>query len=278
MPQVLDHFDITVETEGNCQWSSLDVNFAAPLTLDSLANALAYCIMGIRCPVDSEHFKWWDQAVRGIRTNSDNEKLILTAYIRASLGIETDPLPEEQVQALVAETLWYEIVSNTQANEGLPIKVEEPHFTVTEPGGDGLAVYRKADGGYLFRLWEVKKHNSDSNATHKITKGSEQLRDNGAGYLAKWSKIEQEVDHTHPGLSLFYARLVNMWIAASPDAKAGISVTKKGSSSITTTPIASARAKLTRLVHDSQVEAMVISIPDFTLLASKVRRIIWNGI
>jgi hypothetical protein len=156
--------------------------------------------------------------------------------------------------------------------------MEEPHFTVTEPGGDGLVVYKESEGKYLFRLWEVKKHNTSDTATSKITEASQQLSTKGAEYLAKWSKVSQEVDNEHPNLSMFYARLVEMWLTADPQARAGISISKNSGSYVTSTPVAKAKAQLTDMIHDGQVEVMLIDVPDFTALAEDMRKVIWSGI
>jgi len=79
-------------------------------------------------------------------------------------------------------------------------------------------------------------------------------------------------------LSFFYAKLVDMWIQGSSEARAGISVSKNDKSAICSTPITVAKKQLERFVNDEQVEVMIITIPEFNSIAEGVIKVIWSGI
>ena len=60
----------------------------------------------------------------------------------------------------MAEYVWY-ILAQENLPDGLTLRaIEGPSFSVTAPGGDGLAVYQRNDAVLVFRLWEIKKHES----------------------------------------------------------------------------------------------------------------------
>ena len=54
-----------------------------------------------------------------------------------------------------------------------------------EPGGDGLVIYEAVGGTLVFRLWEIKKHESQDMISATIRRASKQLSSRGQEYLAK---------------------------------------------------------------------------------------------
>jgi hypothetical protein len=247
------------------------------LSQTTLANTIASLIVESRCP--PAIYQKWKQSLDGTLQLTALEKKQLETYIKPSIGLNGSPATDNELQGVVAEYLWYEFIKNKQTASGRPIKIDRPSLRVTEPGGDGLVVYKVGEGVYIFRLWEVKKHASTTKrATTKVTEASKQLADNGAEYLAKFSKIEQEIDHQYPGLSEFHAKLVSMWLMASSDSGAGVSVTKEHASVMTASPISIMKTHLPDFSADDQLEGFVISIPDFVDLSYKVREELWRGI
>jgi hypothetical protein len=252
------------------------VVYSGSLSADTLAQAIACIIVRIRCP-DVVYHKWLE-ACAGTRQLTAIETQELETYIKPSIGLRGSSASDDQVQAVVAEHVWYELTRSADGEHGLPIKITAPSLRVTEPGGDGLAIYKTGESTYIFRLWEIKKHTGNNSATSKITEASKQLTASGAEYLAKWSKVEQEVDHQYANLSKFYAKLVSMWLEADSKASAGISVSKDDSSQITGSPIAIMKRHMPTFTADNQLEGLIISIPDFADLAHKVREELWKGI
>jgi hypothetical protein len=278
MQDVIDYLQITKHIDDNCEWTDINVFYDETHTIDLFAKIIANIVAEIRFGKESAHFDWWREKIAGTRRFSPKELEIIKAYLKPSFGTSEHPLPMNQVEAVVAETLWYHITKNTETVSGIPIRIEEPHFTVTEPGGDGLAVYDDGGCTYFYRLWEIKKHSTDTSSTTKITQAAKQLNVKGLEYLVKLSKIDQELDYSHPGLSEFYAGLVEKWYDGAEDSKAGISVSKKLASQITQTPITQAKPHLPNHGRANQLEAMIISIPDLSSLATKVREVIWSAI
>lgn len=264
-------------SESQCDWTRHDVTYDRGLSADTLARTIACMIVEARCPV-AVYNRWLD-SYAGRRQLTAIEKQELEVYIKPSIGLSGEKaVPDNQIQAVVAEHIWYELVRSTESDHGLPINIQPPSLRVTEPGGDGLVIYETGQSTYLFRLWEIKKHVTSGSATSKITKASKQLNDRGAEYLAKWSKVGQDADHMHADLSKFYAQLVSMWLEADGRANAGVSVVKDGTSQITTTPIATMKSQIPTFTAGKQLEGMIISIPEFANLAHKVCEELWKGI
>ncbi|GEM_PF-6906165 len=272
----LDNY-VTLEEvqEDNCLWLKYQVVYAADATVDMLADKIAELIIETRCP--AVIYNQWVDAHAEAVTLSDIQKEALRIYIKPSIGLPGKSATDNELQAVVAEYFWYEIVKSREEPEDL-VDIHKPSLRVTEPGGDGLVIYQADYESYIFRLWEVKKHVTDVSATSKITKASKQLKDNGAEYLAKLSKVEQERDREYPGLSQYYAELVPKWLESSSDAHAGVSLSKDDVSTVTTNPIGIMKTYLPGLNGDKQLSAIIISMPDFAEFTKKVQRSLWKDI
>lgn len=272
----LDDYVILSEIEeGNCTWLKYQASFSDQATSVSLAEEVANLIVETRCP-PKLHRKWLD-AFTGVATLTDIEKEELRVYIKPSIGLPGQPATSTELQAVIAEYLWYEVVRSREGDRRL-VDVHKPSLRVTEPGGDGLVLYQSGEGSYIFRLWEVKKHTGSGPATAKITKASKQLKSNGAEYLAKLSKVGQERDHEYPGLSEYYAQLVRKWIEVSEDTNAGVSVSKDIAAAVTDRPIGIMKRHLPALGGAEQLSAILISIPDFVDFTVEVRKALWRDI
>jgi hypothetical protein len=278
MPSIIDYFSVTEAIDSGCRWTVYELDLSSAQDISILAEEIAKTIVKIRCGDATNHYDWWVGKASGQLKLTELQSKILCSFLLPSIGTRDNPSPDDQIQAVIAESLWYSIILARELDDEILVRIEDPHFTVTEPGGDGLAVYQKNDDTFFFRLWEMKKHNQLATATSKITEASSQLKDNGAEYLAKWSKIDQEVDYTIPGLSKYYAQLVEKWITSSSDTNSGISLTKNTASFITDTPVTKAKEILTTHTEINQVEVMIIKFDDLNELGNKVRKVIWNGI
>ena len=91
------------------------------------------------------------------------------AAVRAYAGIgfglpeERDDAHEDHLQGHVAELLWNRLIQERQVcrDKRRLVYAHSVKPDPLEPGGDGLVVY-EIDGGTLaFRLWEIKKHESE---------------------------------------------------------------------------------------------------------------------
>ncbi len=276
MAPLNDYLKTTITRELDCLWALYEVVYTKEHTPATLAKTIADILVSARCP-DVLYRKWLSVSEDGTKL-SDREKMEIDVYLKPSIE-RSHPTGDDPLQAVIAEHLWYEIVRATNGANGLPIKISRPSLRVTEPGGDGLVVYQLEDSTYFFRLWEVKKHVSSSKpATIKIAEASKQLANNGAEYLAKVSKIGQEVDAHYPGLSEFYSKLVGMWLDADSKASAGVSVSKDDRNVISSKPIKIMKTHIPHFVEGQQLEGLFISIPDFAKLTKTVREELWKDI
>ena len=270
-----DYVTLEEVPEDNCVWLKYQIVYDADKTADTLADEIAALIIETRCP--PVIYNQWVDAHAGATALTDIQKQALRVYIKPSIGLPDASATANELQGAVAEYFWYEIVRSREESEEL-VDIHKPSLRVTEPGGDGLVIYQADYESYIFRLWEVKKHAISTSATSKITKASKQLKDNGAEYLAKLSKVEQERDREYPGLSKYYAELVPKWLESSSDAHAGVSLSKDDVSSVTSTPIGTMKTHLPGLNGERQLSAIIISMPDFVEFTKKVQASLWKDI
>jgi hypothetical protein len=66
--------------------------------------------------------------------------------------------------------IWHLLTLENTLRYGIPVRVDGPDWSVTDSGGDGLAVYRPADT-LVFRLWESKAHTGDG-AVRDVVNGA----------------------------------------------------------------------------------------------------------
>jgi hypothetical protein len=141
-----------------------------------------------------------------------------------------------------------------------------------------LVVY-EIDGGILvFRLWEIKKHES---ATKKVSatirRASRQLSSRGHEYLAKLAGPET-VEQAGP-LGEFYADIVELWLDGSDRAGAGVSVgTSAQHAPDRQRAFGSIAAAFPRFTQAGQRESIIVAVPDFPGFARRVREIVWSGL
>lgn len=270
-----DYVTLEEIQEDDCVWLKYQVVYNTHATAGTLADKIAELIIETRCP--PVIYNQWVDAHSGVASLSDIQKEVLRIYVKPSIGLPGEPATANELQGTVAEYFWYEIVRSREESEEL-VDIHKPSLRVTESGGDGLVIYQTDFESYIFRLWEVKKHATSNSATAKVTKASKQLRDNGAEYLAKLSKVEQERDREYPGLSKYYAELVPKWLESSSDAHAGVSLSKDDVSSVTSTPIKTMKTYLPGLNSERQLSAIIISMPDFVEFTKKVQTSLWKDI
>ncbi|WP_163508961.1 hypothetical protein [Fodinicola acaciae] len=155
--------------------------------------------------------------------------------------------------------------------------LSEPSYSVTEQGEDGFVVYAPpgANVSLFFRLWEIKKHNTENTAvTATVRRASDQLNIRGLQYLAKLTSAHRQTDGD---LGRLFAELGDLWINADPRAGAGVGVATN-----TLTPPATCfsplETTLDRFVNAGQLEGLLCVIEDFTEFADEVRRMVWSAL
>jgi hypothetical protein len=147
-----------------------------------------------------------------------------------------------------------------------------------EPGGDGLVVYELEGGTLVFRLWEIKKHESQARkVSATIGRASKQLSSRGQEYLAKLAGPET-VEQAGP-LGEFYADIVELWLDGSDRAGAGVSVgTSARYAPNRPQAFGSIATAFPHFKQAGQLESIIVAVPDFPEFATRVREIVWSGL
>ena len=183
-----------------------------------------------------------------------------------------DGASDEHIEGFVAEHIWHLLTLEDALTFGVPVRVDEPDWSVTDSGGDGLAIYRW-NGALVFRLWESKAHTGEGTVRDVVNGACRQVNSNALRYLARFSKVGQGLGD--PELQQFYGRLLELWRAAAREAGGGISVTTKSDA------IADCFGNYPSywaFVHDDQRQGLVVTIEDYAAFAKQVRQGLWKGL
>jgi len=113
----------------------------------------------------------WPGTAAGRRIRLTLLDCLMALIASESIGPPPDGGKNEDrhLEGFVAEHIWYLLTTENALTYGVPVRVDGPDWSVTDSGGDGLAVYRSG-GALVFRLWESKAHTSDGTA-RAITEG-----------------------------------------------------------------------------------------------------------
>lgn len=219
------------------------------------------------------HGVWLDQlSVDDGTTPSATDVQVFVAGLLQNVGTPEEPADRKHLHGLVAEEIWLQLVP--QRNEeglGLPIRVEGHDWSVTDPGGDGLTVYRTA-AGLAFRLWESKYHDANDPVRDTVNGACRQVRDHATSYLARFSLIAQRIaDDEH--LADFYSRLPQLWVDRDPSAGVGVVVAAGADPAVTTFDAMPSYFGLMVERHHGQLN-MIGNCETFCDL---VRLVLWKG-
>ncbi len=249
-------------------------------TIGGLAQALAEKIVEFRCRRCLQHFNSWkNRAENGIPLN-DASKSALRAFLVPTFGDPDEKRDPniEHLEGFVGEWLWY-FLSVENPTETIVHQVP-PGFKSTDPGGDAFFIHRFTDNELFFRLWEMKKYaprkeDSTQQLSTTVNRAYSQLNSKALEYLARITATEQELDD--PELEKFVGRLVELWIDASRQAAAGVSIA-------TSLNHASQDCfndfgnRFSRFTNPVRLLGMLTGIEDFSAFAVKVKDYIWKGL
>lgn len=209
-------------------------------------------------------------------SEQEREKLLL--YLAPKLGRPDTPpaAGDDRAQSFVAEFLWYEVVRHRDVPDLHLQRIEGPSFDPTDPGGDGLVVYRSTGGTLAFRLWEIKKHTAEAALSATVKRARDQLHTRGLSYLSRYSLVGQQLA-SEPHLEEFYARLVDLW--QEGDAAAGIGVAvatsfdKQEEDCFDCLP-----ERFPALDAESRREGLLSALWDYERFIQLVREQVWKGL
>lgn len=273
---ITDFFELVETAERTHRWT-LACHEGEHSPIDELARVLAIKIMEHR--LRPLHFQAWESRLNGGEPLSDKIRATILAFTEPAFGnfSEPDSIPVDHLEGLVSQYLWYFICKEVSSET--IVKEIPPGFKSTDPGGDALMIHRLEDGHLRFRLWEIKKlvhRNEDATTTTNstIARAYEQLRSNALEYLARYTSIGQELD---PELNDFFGRLVEMWLDATPEASAGVSI-NTSESCIGPNSFNDFGEKFPEFIDPVRLLGMIAAVEDFGLLSSKVQEYVWKGL
>ncbi len=245
---------------------------------ETVAQMLAEEAMRIRCG-KSPLFARWRARRDGGAPLTGSQKETVATYAGIGFGRPDKPANENHLQGHVAELFWHLLLAERiECPDGRRlIRAHSAKPDPLEPGGDGLVIYQQQDT-LVFRLWEIKKHDSDSKLpSETIGKASKQLLTRGQEYLAKLAGPET-IDQDGP-IGDLYANMVELWLDRSRRAGAGISIGISHDKATTSTnTFRSLATTFPDFSNAGQLEGLMVAIPDFPGFATRVREIVWSGL
>jgi len=208
----------------------------------------------------------------GSKIADDRDSSLLEAMLLENIGTPDAPATSVHLGGLVAESIWYEVITKVDEGLGLPIRVEGHDWSATDPGGDGLTVYG-SDDGYRFTLWESKHHGAVAPVRDTVNGACRQMKSRSLSYLARFSLIAQQITSSDE-LAAFYGQLPELWVDHDPAAGVGVSVgTGAGSDIIDCFGNITSYFEL----DDDQLHGHLHVVSDFGALAQAVQDEIWKG-
>jgi hypothetical protein len=239
----------------------------------SAALLVAAHIARVRCGGAPQYFDAWLARLAGGPAHPADLRECLVALVASeSIGMPPDGAIDEHIEGFVAEHIWHLLTLEDALTFSIPVRVDEPDWSVTDSGGDGLAIYR-SNGALVFRLWESKAHTGEGTVRDVVNGACRQVNSNALRYLARFSKVGQGLGD--PELQQFYGRLLELWRAAAREAGGGISVATKSDA------IADCFGNYPSywaFAYDDQRQGLVITIEDYASFAKEVRQELWNGL
>jgi hypothetical protein len=224
-----------------------------------------------QCRGAIQHYDAWRAAVaQGIQLSADAKRK-LVPFIKPAFGLPSDPPLTDHLQGHVAEYVWY-ILARENVPAGLTLRtIEGPSFLVTAPGGDGLVVHQRDDHVLIFRLWEIKKHDSTGGVSRTVSRALRQLDEKAEEYLAQLTALAGTYD---PDVAQLYAALSDLWLDRDERAGAGVAV----STSDQYLPRRCFGRMHTRFPELSvdQLAGLVVALGAFPAFARSVRDRIWS--
>jgi hypothetical protein len=190
-------------------------------------------------------------------------------------GLPGFPGNTDHIEGFVAEHLWHALVADDATAEGV-VHLEPPSFRPTSPGGDGLVIHAFTDGGFSFRLWELKKCTGQQGVSGTISAAYTQLETSAARYLAEYTAVGQRLNN--PELAQFFSQIVELWLRFDARASAGIAV----HTSVINLPsgqcFSTFGTRFPQFTDPVRLRGIVTAVEDFSFFAERVRDAIWAGV
>jgi hypothetical protein len=268
-PALSDLLHVDVHREPTHHWVEAHLPAA---NRTSAALRVATQIVWLRCGGAPQFFDAWLGRHRGGPPHDPEFLDCLVGFVASEcIGTPAQPAYDEHLQGFVAEHIWHLLMTENALRYGFPVRVEEPDWSATDRGGDGLAVYRP--GTLVFRLWESKAHTGEGTVRDVVNGACRQLDSRALRYLARFSKVGQRL--ADPDLQMLYGRLPELWRRAAREAGAGVSV---ATASDGVSDCFGNCPNYWQFTHDDQRQGLVVTIEDYGAFATQVRDELWKGL
>jgi hypothetical protein len=269
-PRLSDLLEVTVHMDATHHW--VEARLSA-VNRASAALLVATHIARERCGGAPQYFDAWLARHGGGPPHPPDLRECLVAMVASeSIGLPPDGGSDKHIEGFVAEHIWHLLTIENALTFGVPVRVDGPDWSVTDSGGDGLAVYR-SNGTLVFRLRESKAHTADGTVREVVNGACRQVGSHALRYLARFSKVGQGLGD--PELQQFYGRLLELWRDSAREAGGGISV---ATASDATADCFGNYPNYWAFGHDDQRQGLVVTIEDYAAFAKQVRQELWNGL
>jgi len=240
------------------------------------ARLIASDAMVLRCG-KSPLLLAWRQRSAGGPPHALKVRLGIEAFVKDTFGLPGSPGAATLVQAFVGELLWHRLVSEgvAPADGRKLVHVAELSWSAYQQGGDGLVVYEVKGGQLVFRLWEIKKHDSSAHLSRTIGRACTQLTDNAVRYLAQFTGYGSRHDGE---LGRLYGQLVPLWLDEDPRAGVGVAVATSAKHAPKRRGFGSVATAFPQFAAHGQREGLVVAVDQFPRFATHVQEAIWSGL
>ncbi|MDT0141967.1 hypothetical protein [Microbacterium sp. PRC9] len=245
---------------------------------EAAAQMIADDGMVVACGASSVLMRWRDRRDGGVAQEGARLEALRT-FMNIGFGLPDRQKNPDHVQGHVAELLWSRVIGERRTcRDGRAFVTSEPiKADPLEPGGDGLVVYKSDAGTLVFRLWEIKKHDSSARVSQTINRAGKQLKTRGHEYLAK---IAGPSTLTATGdLAELYDSMLDLWFDRSSRAGVGVAVSASDEHAPTgRRAFKSLRTHFPAFTETGQTESLVFAVPDFPGFVNRVQEIVWSGL
>jgi hypothetical protein len=270
VPSVADL--LVLEEHANADARCIRVSLKPEAGRAELIRDLAVDIVSRLAAPVPDTFNQWLAHLNGGPPLDQASKEVMLAYVGADFWNEADVT---RLEGTVVEHLWASIAAVLEGGWGPPLHVEHDHFSVIDHGPDGLSIYDINGSDLAFRLWESKRHAADSAVTKTITGAARQLRDSGAQYLARMSKVLQT--NPSPSIAHLGGTIVRAWTERQTTSGVGVSVGRSAGGVTPDRPFIGLR-RIFKFDDPARREGVLIEVPDLAEFAQQVRATVLNGL
>lgn len=235
---------------------------------------IARASMRHRCG-ETSAYQLWERSITSGSRLSDAERRRVDPFLTSVFGTPESPVPVDHLEGHVAEILWH-LLTKESVRDGHTLRnAEGPSFSVTETGGDGLAIWQTDGGDLVFRLWEIKKDTGARHISRTISRACRQLERRSEEYLAKYASVGSR---QHGGeLGSFYGKLLDLWVEDNSASGVAISIATSRSKAPVRRSFGTLVSTFPEKARDGRLEGLVVAIADFREFAALVRNFVWTG-